>query len=484
MLKKNKPLAVTAFALLTLCAITAGACNFGRFWDDIGTLMADAGEGKTITVPGSNLEEKLEWLDRYIDKITENNRQENSDSWNGDFIVEVDADETISSYIFSGYGYRPVEITITFKGIGANRTISLYYFEIRSGITLILDNNITFKKLSGDNRPVVGNESYQNYFGTLIMNEGSAISGGSVSVETIIINGGKISGNTYAGNNHNCTVSALNFTMNGGEISGNTSGGVFIRENGTFTMTGGEISGNTGGGVFLEKNAAFTMNNGKISGNSDSGVSVGENAVFTMNSGEISGNTVSLFSSSSSSTSSSHGGGVYVGNGSFTMNSGKISGNTSFFSSSASYSNSSSPQSGGGGVYVSGGTFTMNGGEISGNTAAAFYNAYTYTPTRSSYGGGVYVGGGNFRETDSDEKNGTFIITGGTISGNTADFGGGVYVASRRTYIDYRTAYVWGSGIFTMTGGSISGNVASSNSDGANISYGNSTDNTGSNGDN
>jgi autotransporter-associated beta strand protein len=46
-------------------------------------------------------------------------------------------------------------------------------------------------------------------------------------------------------------------------------------------------------------------------------------------------------------------------------------------------------------VFVSGnGTFMMNGGEISGNT--------------SSYGGGVYV------------NDGTFTMNGGEISGNTA----------------------------------------------------------------
>ena len=54
----------------------------------------------------------------------------------------------------------------------------------------------------------------------------------------------------------------------------------------------------------------------------------------------------------------------------------------------------------GGGVYADGGTFTMSGGTISGNTA-------------SSYGGGVYVCGG------------TFTMIGGTITGNTSYAGGG-----------------------------------------------------------
>ena len=78
----------------------------------------------------------------------------------------------------------------------------------------------------------------------------------------------------------------------------------------------------------------------------------------------------------------------------------------------------------GGGVYVDyGGAFTMTGGEISGNTA--------------DEGGGVYVNGG-----------GTFTMTGGEISGNKSYcYGGGVYVDN--------------DGTFTMSGGEISGNTAS-----------------------
>jgi hypothetical protein len=69
----------------------------------------------------------------------------------------------------------------------------------------------------------------------------------------------------------------------------------------------------------------------------------------------------------------------------------------------------------------------MSGGIISSNTADS--------------GGGVYV-------SDS----GTFTMSGGIISSNTADSGGGVYVS--------------GSGTFTMSGGVISGNTANFNGGG------------------
>jgi len=105
-------------------------------------------------------------------------------------------------------------------------------------------------------------------------------------------------------------------------------------------------------------------------------------------------------------------GGVYVGSGTFEMTDGIISGN----GRSTSFM--------GGGVDVRG-TFNMSGGTITGNTA--------------SKGGGVYV-------------NGTFNMTGGNISGNRAAKGGGVYRGSR--------------GKFTMRGGTVAGNTANENGGG------------------
>ena len=74
-------------------------------------------------------------------------------------------------------------------------------------------------------------------------------------------------------------------------------------------------------------------------------------------------------------------------------------------------------------VYVNGGTFTMSGGILTNNTA-------------SSNGGGVYV-----------DNSGTFTMSGGEISNNMAkdNSGGGVYV---------------NDGTFTMSGGTISDNEA------------------------
>ena len=112
----------------------------------------------------------------------------------------------------------------------------------------------------------------------------------------------------------------------------------------------------------------------------------------------------------------------------------------------------------GSGVRVEGGgTFNMYGGTITQNTA--------------EYGGGVGVTGGNSK----------FNMYGGTISGNKATKGGGVYVSAGATFTMNGNASVTGNnatgstgkdnmgtgggvyvsdGTFTMNGGTISGNTA------------------------
>jgi len=384
--------------------------------------------GDTI-VQLDSFAETIEWLHIFAQSNTS-------------YIIEVNADESISSQnlTFSGKS----GITITLRGVGANRTISFQndsyygssgYFSVDSGVTLVLDNNITLRE--GGVRVNSG--------ATLVMNDGSNITSSrnsAVSVNgTFTMNGGTISGNTGSGV---WVYEGSTFTMNGGTISSNIGSGVLV-DGGTFIMSSGtisdNISGNGGGvsvsGVYMGSNGTFTMNGGTITGNTSQGdnisggegggVYVHDRGVFTMSNGTISDNI------------SRNGGGVYMNGGTFTMNNGIISGNIA----------SSGRNANGGGVNVSGGTFTMNGGTISDNTA-------------SSNGGGVFVGrtftmsGGTISGNTANERGGgvyvigTFNMSNGTISGNTASQnGGGVYV-----YSDY-------SGGFTKTGGTIYGYSAS-----------------------
>lgn len=153
------------------------------------------------------------------------------------------------------------------------------------------------------------------------------------------------------------------------------NGGGICADYGTVTMNGGSITGNTardGGGVYMRSTSATQI------------------AQFTMNGGSISYNTASL-----------SGGGVYnISNAYntydavFTMNGGTISNNTS--------------SGNGGGVFNSRFVnMTMTAGEIRDNEAGAL-------------GGGLYL-----YNTGAHQDG--LSLTGGSISGNKAADGGGIY---------------------------------------------------------
>jgi hypothetical protein len=100
-------------------------------------------------------------------------------------------------------------------------------------------------------------------------------------------------------------------------------------------------------------------------------------------------------------------------------------------------------------------TFNMTGGKISGNTANNTGGVYARRSTFTMSGGQI---SGNTAETAAGGvrvigDTGAYTMTGGEISGNTAAAnGGGVLLAT--------------SGTFTMTGGVISGNTAGGNGNG------------------
>jgi len=238
-------------------------------------------ENVGINLSGNTLAEKLQWLKT---NVLNNNFS---------YFIEVDASEKISPQTLSYEGKEGITIILT--GSGGEKFISLLsgngpLFTIESGVTLLLDNNITLLRNSVS---VKG--------GALVMNVGS-----------------EISGNTGRGV---YVMSGGSFTMNGGEISGN-KGGVSLSDGGRFTMNGGKIYGNSFSGNAVDsKYYGYWGNYGSY----DAKISIGGGGVyvtsgcsFTMNGGEIFGN------SSSSSTylylidetvSSCYGGGVYVSNG-------------------------------------------------------------------------------------------------------------------------------------------------------------------------
>ena len=192
----------------------------------------------------------------------------------------------------------------------------------------------------------------------------------------VLESGAKIIGNT------NTTVDSTANTAAGG-----------VSSSGSVTISGGEISGNTtqsiGGGI---AGGTITLTSGKIANNTAKNYGGGVYGNITVNDGEISGNKAV------------QGGGVY---GNVTMTGGAINNNTAEGSGSVF-----SPT--GGGVY---GKVIMSGGTISGNSAVSTAS----TPLRSpSRGGGIYSG-----SVLSGQES---VLSGGTITNNTALIGGGIYV--------------------------------------------------------
>lgn len=186
----------------------------------------------------------------------------------------------------------------------------------------------------------------------------SSAEGGTANGKTIIVSGGTLDlyDATLDGNASNNVIAvSKNGTLNiysgkicNGSYTSNGGGGGVSISLSTLNMYGGEISGNTasyGGGVLLTRgpydsgNSVFNMYGGKICGNTASldsgpngggGVAVKMDSVFNMYDGEISGNDVKK------NGKAAYGCGVYVYAGysgkkmtaTFNMYGGTISSNT------------------------------------------------------------------------------------------------------------------------------------------------------------
>jgi hypothetical protein len=283
----------------------------------------------------------------------------------------------------------------------------------------------------------------------------------SGSTQTLILDGRLILKGTSTNNASLVQVNAAGaLAMRGNaKITGNTTtdtnscgGGVRV-EGGTFTMSGNaSVSGNSansgtynggGGGVFVIGGTFIMSGSTSVSDNTASngsggGVHVTNNGTFTMSgSASVSDNAVT--SDGGFGSVWGGGGGVYVyGDGvSFTM------GDNASVSANTVTTSGDGGDGGGGGVFVPYGTFIMNGGTISGNTATSS-SSFSQASIR---GGGVYA------------KGGTFTMNGGTISGNTATSTS--TPTSGNAYANTHGGGVAAAGsTFTMNGGTISDNTA------------------------
>ena len=318
---------------------------------------------------------------------------------------------------------------------------------------------------------LVQSGTFNMYGGTITGNQTGTGNGGGLALRertqsTANIYGGTISNNTSHGYGGGIYVSGntLNIEPDEGKvisITGNKAfdcpteghqtgrgGGMYLGNlaNGTLTLDQVNISNNTaedcGGGLFvscdvnLEDGASIT-GNGANSGEYLAGGGVYlAGGTFDLNGGEISNNKDDIL----------NGAGVYVAGGMFNLNSGKINGNKA--------------QAYGGGVYVAGGTFNLNGGEISSNEASfaggmnyeggkvTINEGSTISGNTATRGAGIMVSGDNITMSGG-------IITDNRAKGNQYKNGGGVYIVQ---YTKQGTGVI--TGVFTMTGGKITGNSA------------------------
>ena len=329
---------------------------------------------------------------------------------------------------------------------------------------------------------------------------------------------GAITGGFALNGGGGVNVNGGTFNLEGGEISGNATyydggAGVYVHEKGTFNMSGGEISGNSmstngvGGGVRVE-DSTVNMTGGTITGNkagNGGGVSV-KGGVFNMSGGATIDNN----------TGKHAGGGVYLDSAkkdtTFTMDGGAISNNTTdgygggvatypmndqsskdvetknhVTMNGGSITGNHADKDVGGGVSIRYGDFTMNGGSITDNTASTKGGGVHSYYADTKINGGTISGNELLDEKDS-RGGGVFLfgkdnvssMTGGTITGNKAVYGGGVDVdteegstkgttfnvsggeISKNEAVNGGGVSVIGGATLNVTGGEISGNTATS----------------------
>ncbi|MCK9171392.1 MAG: hypothetical protein M0P01_13345, partial [Treponema sp.] len=312
---------------------------------------------------------------------------------------------------------------------------------LSSTINISTKKKLTLEGMSGSGTDILnGGHTSGGTDGCQILN---IALGSTVTMENLTLKNGYSSGNggcvynagtlTISSSNiKNCTAKYSGggvynkgtFNMYNSTIkscSANPGGGVY-NYSGKFNMYSGTIGGTTdadgnkassyGGGVFNYLGGTFNFSGGTISHNTADGNAGGiDNNGGTVN---ITGITCTISGNISKGT----GGGInnysekttdYPGK--IIMSAGTISGNTAATS--------------GGGVNMESGKFNMSGGTIGGTDADDINKA------SDGSGGGVNIQAGEDVGTD---KTATLTMSGGTIIGNTATYGGGVNICSGGTF--------------------------------------------------
>ncbi|MCC8045815.1 MAG: hypothetical protein LIP12_09990 [Clostridiales bacterium] len=415
-------------------------------------------------------------------------------------LILTDSSEDVDGVIRKADGLTNIRGVIVAQGGSftmENGTISGFSISGNGGGVLV-ENNGTFAMsggtISGNSATVYGGGVYlydadqiEDMAGTISGN--SAKSGGGLAASlakssaVTFPDGLTISGNTasaYGGGVYfNSTLDELTISSTiTGNTSGSEGGGIYFGMSvSTLNITGATIDGNmagaAGGGVYFAVAVpAAVISSSSISDNeaagNGGGIWLNAGTSLTLESGsKINGNTISA-------TGALFGGGIFLystssNRSTFTSTGGEISGNTIYSTDSTnSYGGGISIGSTAAHAYAS---VNMSNTTVSGNTGATYGGGiaiYTYAQeviltnltvsgnkavasaaSGTGYGGGVYIAGNSAC---------TVTVSGGTYSGNSADYyGGGMYVTTATSSLvlqdaakfDGNTSYNGGGGIYT-----------------------------------
>ena len=262
------------------------------------------------------------------------------------------------------------------------------------------------------------------------------------------------------------TIEDSILVIKNGTISGTATdgGALLLRNNANVTLTNTTLTGSRaaryGGAAYITGGADLTMDEGAVI----TGCEAAWGGAVYVNDGTFTQNSDAKIESCKTFINKTYnetgrGGAVYVEKGTYTLN------------DTAAVTNCTTQNLGT--VYIANyGEFNMTGGEISGNTA--------------DYGAGVYLNRGNMTIADGkiaqnkanhagggvSQDGGIVLMRGGEISGNTADSGAGWRLSSGGSVL-MRDGDITGnnasnagggiyqdSGTFTVNGGSITKNEA------------------------
>ena len=381
--------------------------------------------------------------------------------------------ETNSHYVSNNEQFADAVRTINNESkIGdKNEIVLMQDITLERNYILTNGKTTTIKGKEGEDRKISINGSNDPNAGITVTGERTVLNLGVNGYDKKLTIDGDTRDGSASGNAKNAFVSVLegatanmygNVTLQNGMFGGNACV-VIMGSKSVFNMDGGVIE-NCSRAVTAASGATFHMQGGKIlncvSENNGGGVRLYE-ATFIMEGGTISGCTAD------------EGGGLYAINSSTNSSTVNISGGT--------ISGCTAVIGNGGGLYVDGSTITISGGTISGckallsnnkgnggglyakNKSTITINKGTISGCEGRWGGGLYA-----------EDSSTITITDSTISGCKAGAGGGLCVVGSTLNIKDDIIskcfvsdtgkggglYAENNSILTISGGTIKGNKA------------------------